>query len=97
MAKAPHHSGSYHRRAMALRAAANADPGTRCWRCGRTLAEHPPTKTGRAPRWTAGHVEDRNGNLTGELAPEPDVCNFTEGARKLQRRQGRLQTNSEPL
>ena len=88
--KAPHHAGTYHVQSRKVRAAANANPDTRCWRCRRTLTEHPWTKTGKLPKWTAGHVEDADGNLTGELAPEADVCNFTEGARKQQRRPRRF-------
>lgn len=67
-----HHRGSYAARARKLRAAANADPLTRCWRCGRTLAEH-----GRA--WTAGHIAA--GAIDGVLLPECAGCNYSEGAK----------------
>lgn len=79
MPKAPHHKGTYHRRSRALVAAANADPTTRCWRCGRTLTEHPPTKSGNPPKWSAGHLID--GQAEGPLAPEVLSCNSSAGAR----------------
>ena len=71
--KAPHHRGTYHTRSQALLAAAKADPTTRCWRCGRTLAEHPPTTRGNPPRWSAGHVV--KGQPEGQLLPEVLSCN----------------------
>ena len=49
--KPAHHRGDYARRAKAVRDAANADPTTRCWRCGRTQAEH-------GQPWQAGHLND---------------------------------------
>jgi hypothetical protein len=76
----PHHRGAYVARARAVRAAANANPNTRCWRCGHTLDHHPNTKTGRPPRWTAGHVRD--GDPTSPLLPEADVCNYAAGAHR---------------
>ena len=60
-----HRRGSYQRDARRLTRLAYADPTTRCWRCGRTLVEHPPHKTGRAPTWQAGHVND--GQIGGPL------------------------------
>jgi hypothetical protein len=77
MAK-PHHSGSYSRRAAAVRAYANANPDTRCWRCGRTLQQHPPHRNGRPPTWHAGHVID--GQIGGLLKPEASTCNKSAGA-----------------
>ena len=74
-----HYQGSYHVRARAIRRAAQMNPEQKCWRCGRTLLEHPNTKTGKAPRWTAGHVID--GDPTSPLLPEADVCNYSAGAR----------------
>lgn len=38
-AKAPHHKGTHHQRSAKIRAAAYANPDTRCWRCKKTLAE----------------------------------------------------------
>jgi hypothetical protein len=66
-----HHRGSYAARARKLRAAANADPLTRCWRCGRTLAEVPGST------WDAGHYLD---NPNGELYAEHSTCNRSAGA-----------------
>lgn len=82
-----HHRGpDYERRAAALRARANADPRTRCEAvladgtiCGRTLAEHPPHRTGRKATWQAGHVID--GQLGGALRPEASTCNNQAGGR----------------
>lgn len=76
-AKAPHHKGTHHARAAKLNAEANANPFTRCWRCGRTLAEVRQTKP-RA-RWTAGHLID--GMIDGPLASECSPCNYSHGAR----------------
>lgn len=80
MPKKPHHSGTHHVRSRLVRQAAYADPDTRCGRCGRTLAEHPNTKTGKPPSWQAGHVID--GLVDGPLRPEADVCNTAAGARR---------------
>ena len=68
-----HYTGDYTRRAAAVRRAAYANPGTRCWRCGRTLDEHKP-----GDRWDAGHVRD--GDPTSPLAPEAASCNRAAGA-----------------
>jgi hypothetical protein len=70
--KRPHYRGSYQTRAAKVRSMAYADPTTRCWRCGRTRAEH-----GRA--WHAGHLVD--GQVDGPLAAECEQCNTSEGAR----------------
>jgi len=78
--RAPHHSGTYAARARHIRAIANANPMTVCWRCGHTLSQHPNTKTGKAPRWTAGHIRD--GDTTSPLMPEVDVCNYSAGASR---------------
>ncbi|MEZ5217867.1 MAG: hypothetical protein R2715_15080 [Ilumatobacteraceae bacterium] len=69
---------TYAKRAAAVRAAAKRNPDTRCWRCGRTLAEHAPHKSGRAAWWTAGHVND--GEVGGELRAEASTCNYSAGA-----------------
>jgi hypothetical protein len=71
--KGPHHRGRYHVRSRALVKAAYLNPLTECWRCGRTLAQHPPTKTGRPPKWSAGHVT--KGQVDGLLLPEVLSCN----------------------
>jgi hypothetical protein len=77
--KAPHHRGSYHVTAARVRAAANADPNTRCWRCGRTLNQHPPHRNGKPATWQAGHTTDSQ--VGGHLAPEASTCNTIAGAR----------------
>lgn len=78
-AKQPHHRGTHQARARKVVAAANANPATICWRCGRTLAAHPRHANGRRSFWTAGHVI--TGQRDGELKPEASWCNFTHGAR----------------
>lgn len=80
-----HYRGSYARQAKAVRDAANADPSTRCWRCGLTLREHAPHKNGKPPTWDAGHVND--GQAGGVLAAEASTCNRQAGATEGHRRQ----------
>lgn len=79
MTKGAHHSGTYQRRAQHIRDQANADPTTTCWRCGRTLAHHPPHDDGKPAQWTAGHIIDSDPR--SPLAPEASTCNYTAGAR----------------
>jgi hypothetical protein len=63
-------------------------PASRCWRCGRTAAEHPPHSNGKPGRWQAGHVVD--GSNLGPLALEFSVCNAAAGGRLgAQRRHAR--------
>lgn len=93
--KPAHYAGSYHVQARKVREAAKADPFTRCWRCGKTLAQHPRHKTGRLPHWTAGHVI--SGMPGGPLAPEASTCNYTAGARLGNRRQRAAQVTRTPL
>ena len=83
-----HYSGDYVRRARAVRLAANADPDCRCWRCGRTLAEHGPRAT-----WDAGHVRD--GDPLSPLLPEASSCNRSAGAAAGNRRRRGLETSRE--
>lgn len=73
-----HHAGTYQVRARAVRRAANRNPLTRCWRCGRTLVEHEPHRTGRPVTWQAGHVVDSDPR--SPLAPEASTCNKQAGA-----------------
>lgn len=77
--KPAHYKGTYHVRSRALVKAAKANPNTRCWRCGLTLPEHDPHKTGRAAYWTAGHVRD--GDPLSPLLPEASTCNYRAGAQ----------------
>ena len=76
MAKRPHYAGTYQQRAARVRAAANADPFTRCWRCGRTKAQH-------KRKWTAGHVNAGDARPDALLLPECEACNYSHGARML--------------
>jgi hypothetical protein len=81
-----HYAGDYARRAAVVRRRAALNPATQCEavhpvtgkRCGRTLAEHPPTRNGQPPKWQAGHV--RAGDPTSPLRPEVDGCNTSHGA-----------------
>ena len=77
------HGPNYRRLAPLIRAAANSDTNTRCWRCGLTLAEHPLYPNGRRQRWTAGHLTDGQPDWTltlTDLAPEASRCNEEAGA-----------------
>lgn len=74
--KKPHHMGDFDRRGRLIRAAAYANPATRCWRCGLTLEERRATHP-RA-RWTAGHLID--GQTGGAMAAECSPCNYSNGA-----------------
>lgn len=79
--KQPWHRGAHQRLARIIVDAANANPNTRCARCGRTLTEHPPAKTGRPARWTAGHKQDsRIATSIRDYQPEADTCNSSAGA-----------------
>ena len=76
-----HYSGSYQRRARAVRTAAYADPSTACWRCGRVLSQHRP-----GARWHAGHTVD--GDSSAALLAEADECNLRFGGELGVRRRG---------
>lgn len=83
----PHHRGAHQRLARELVQAANRNPHTQCQADGckgwgrRTLAEHPNTKTGRKPRWTAGHkVPGKIAHSINDYRPEVDVCGYSDGA-----------------
>ncbi|MGD9701576.1 MAG: hypothetical protein AB7Q42_06015 [Acidimicrobiia bacterium] len=64
----------YIKRSRELRRLANLNPATRCWRCGRTKAEH-------GSRWTAGHTIHGDSSPTGPLAPECWKCMCSSGAK----------------
>lgn len=74
--KPPHRRGSYQAEAKAVRDQANANPNTRCRRCGLTMAEIRIRKPHAT--WDAGHVID--GQIGGPLAPECSPCNRGHGA-----------------
>jgi hypothetical protein len=95
MAKPAHRTGGYHVAARRVRDAANANPATRCWRCGRTLAQHPNHRNGKPPKWTAGHVVD--GEVAGRLLPEASTCNYQAGARLGNRRMRKARSKRTPL
>jgi len=73
-----HYDQPYKVRAKALRRRANADPLTRCWRCGRTLAEEQARQPGKPVTWHAGHTVD--GDNAAPLLPEHSTCNTSAGA-----------------
>jgi hypothetical protein len=79
-----HHAGTYQTQAKRVVDAAYANPYTRCWRCGLTLAEAPPTRAGKPQRWTAGHtvpgLVGANAD-DGTLLAEHASCNYAAGAR----------------
>jgi len=89
MAKAAHHRGAHQTIARRITTAANANPSTTCWRCGKTLAQHRPHKTGRAVTWQAGHIVD--GNSSAGYAAEASTCNTSAGATA-----GNAQRSREP-
>ena len=74
--------GSYQVRAARVREAANADPTTRCWRCGGLAVVGDP--------WQAGHVRDSD--PTSPLAAEHQSCNTAAGSR-LRHGGGRVETS----
>ncbi len=74
--KPPHRRGTYQADSKAVRDQANADPNTRCWRCGRTIAE--VRETNPKAQWDAGHVID--GQIGGPLKAECSPCNRGRGA-----------------
>ena len=90
--RARHYTGDYDRRRAELVARANADPSTRCSMpgCGRTLAEHPLTKSGKRPTWTTDHV--RPGDPLSPLRLAVSSCNYAAGARLGNERRRRLRT-----
>jgi hypothetical protein len=61
------YSGDYQVRARFVRQRANADPSTRCWRTGLTLAEG-RAKWGTKVHWQAGHVDGYTDLLAAELS-----------------------------
>lgn len=73
--KKPWHNSQHDAAARILNAQADADPTTRCWRCGRTMAEIRRTKP-RA-RWQAGHLID--GVSAAGYGHECSECNARAG------------------
>ena len=77
-----HYRGSYPDRAKRVRDAANADPSTRCWRSGLTLAEARAQFPGRRIVWQAGHTID--GDSFAPLLPELSHINQAAGQARGQ-------------
>lgn len=85
-----HYRGSYKREAQQLRAAAYANPDTRCGRCGLTLEEHAPHRNGKPATWDAGHVLDATPGAP--LQPEASTCNRSAGTIKSNQTRARTTT-----
>lgn len=75
------HDGTYTSRSKALRDAAYADPRTTCWICGKTLAEGPTYRNGRASVWHADHVIA--GDPRSPLRIAHSLCNERRGRPRL--------------
>ena len=92
--KHPWHRGSYAARAALVRAEANANPATTCWRCKRTMSDI--RKVRRDAEWTAGHVIDSDPR--SPLAAECSPCNYSAGAHygNRLRRQGKRPGDPPP-
>jgi hypothetical protein len=69
--KPAHYKGTYHVDSRRVRDQANANPYTRCWRCGNLAIPGDP--------WQAGHTHD--GLAGGLLLPEHRSCNRNAGAK----------------
>lgn len=85
--KAPHHRGAHQRLAATARRSYNADPTTRCARCGLTRTEGIREYGTRGGTWQAGHRVD--GQIARSLAdyqPEHAHCNQSAGATAGNRR-----------
>jgi hypothetical protein len=85
-------TGTYTVQAKAVRAKAYADPRTVC-PCGRTLAQHPPTRSGNPATWSADHV--RPGDPTSPLRPMVLGCNASAGAAHGNRMRRGLRTTRD--
>lgn len=101
MVRAAHHAGTFHVDARRVRTAANRHPGQLCWRCGRTLGQHPPHRDGKPARWTAGHTRTGVPHVriwlhpdqppahwlaaAPALAPEASTCNYADGGASTPR------------
>lgn len=70
------HDWSFKMRARPVREAAYADTTTRCWRCGRTLAEVVAAEPGRKVEWHAGHTV--TGDPWSPLLAECSPCNLRD-------------------
>jgi len=82
--KPPHHKGRFRIESARVRAAAYANPDTRCWRCNNRLEDCRPHRNGKPAHWTAGHLID--GDINSPLLPECSSCNATAGAQLANQR-----------
>ena len=76
------HGPRYRTLAKLVRDAANRNPDTRCWSCGKTIADH-PRRNGKPQHWTAGHLRDGQPDHTltlTDLRAEASGCNYSRGA-----------------
>ena len=101
--KPRHHAGTFHTSSATVRRLANAHPGAVCWRCGLTLAQHPPHHDGQRPTWTGGHTIDgwidappwvhatRRPPPGPWIAPEASTCNSAAGAGRT----NKIRTNAQ--
>lgn len=77
MRRAAHHGREHEVRAKRVCEAAYANPATRCWRCGLTLAEVRAKFPKRRVTWDAGHTID--GDRFCPLLAECSPCNRAAG------------------
>lgn len=73
-----HYGWRHDQRAKQVRDAANANPLTRCWKCGLTLDQVRAKFPGRRVVWDAGHTID--GDPHCALLAECSPCNRGGGA-----------------
>lgn len=75
------HDWSHQVRARPIRARAYADPSTRCWRCGLTLAEVRAANPRRKVVWHAGHTAPTR---YAALLAECSLCNLQNAGETTQ-------------
>lgn len=75
------YAGTYQTESRRIRQHANADPMTRCWRTGLTLAEG-RAKWGDNVQWQAGHVDGHVNVLAAELSHPNQSAGASDGNRK---------------
>jgi hypothetical protein len=78
--KAPHHSGTHEVASRKVRAVANANPLTLCWRCHRRIDQHVDHHNGKPPRWTAGHTVTASTTAQPWLTPMISVADCEQAA-----------------
>lgn len=86
--KGQHHRGQHQRLSALARARYNADPNTRCARCGDTHRADDP--------WQAGHIHDGiPATSLADYQPEHASCNASAGARLGNRRRTGITTTTD--